>query len=176
MNTSKQTRRRPARPCSLTSDLFTTIPADSVGPRLPVPVFGVRLVRERDHLTERVTTPADAARVASEILDGRDREAFLVLALSTAGRLIGAHIAHVGTLDASVASPREVFKFALLANARQIVIAHNHPSGNVEPSRADVAVSKQMKAAGEALAVPVVDSLIVGYDGEHVSLAERGLL
>ena len=176
MNTNKQARRRPARPCSFTSDLFTSIPAAPVPPRLPVPVFGVRLVRERDHLTERVTTPADAARVASELLDGRDREAFLVLALSTAGRLIGAHVAHVGTLDASVASPRDVFKFALLVNARQIVLAHNHPSGNVEPSRADVAVTKQMKAAGEALAVPVVDSLIIGFDGEHVSLAERGLL
>jgi DNA repair protein RadC len=176
MNTSRQTRRRSARPCPLTPDLFTSVSPVSKQIRLPVPVFGVRLVRERDHLTERVTTPADAARVASELLDGHDREAFLVLALSTAGRLIGAHVAHVGTLDASVASPREVFKFALLVNARQVVLAHNHPSGNVEPSRADVAVSKQMKEAGEVLAVPVVDSLILGFDGEHVSLAERGLI
>ncbi len=87
------------------------------GPQLPVPVFTVKLVRERDHMTEQVHTPADAARIACELLDGYDREAFLVLALSSSARIIGAHVAHVGTLDASIVSPREVFRFALLTNA-----------------------------------------------------------
>ena len=105
-----------------------------------------------------------------------DREAFYVIALSAAHRVIGVHCAHVGTVDASVASPREVFKFAILCNARSVVCLHNHPSGNLEPSRADVAVSRQLKAAGEALGIPVVDSLVVGFDGAHTSLAERGLL
>ena len=157
-----------------TLDLFAG-PVPQAPPRLPVPVFGVRLVRERDHLTDLVRTPADAARVACELLDGYDREVFLVLALSTAGRLIGAHCAHTGTLDASVASPREVFKFALLVNARSVILAHNHPSGNLEPSSADVQVTRQLKVAGEALAIPVVDSLVVGFDGRYTSLAERGL-
>ena len=143
---------------------------------LAVPCFSLRLVRERDHRTDRVRTPSDVARVASELLEDRDREVFLVLCLSTASRLIGAFEAHVGTLDASVASPREVYKSALMCNARSVVVAHNHPSGNTEPSRADVAVSKQMKAAGEVVGIPLVDSLVVGFDGQYTSLVERGLL
>ena len=143
---------------------------------LPIPVFRLKLVRERDHLTRQVHSPADAARVCSELLDGLDREVFLVLALSTANRIIGAHVAHVGTVDASVASPREVFKFALLVNARSVICAHNHPSGNLEPSKADVQVSKQLQLAGEALSIRLLDSLIVGFDGKHTSLAERGLI
>ena len=121
-------------------------------------------------------TPADVARLATELVDGLDREAFFVIALSTDSRVIGVHLAHLGTVDASVASPREVFKFALLVNARSVVCLHNHPSGNLEPSRADVAVSKQLKAAGEAVGVTLVDSLVVGYDGRYTSLVERGLL
>ena len=143
---------------------------------LPVPVFRVHLVRERDHLTRQVTTPADAARLCAELLDGYDREIFLVVALSTANRVIGAHVAHVGTVDASIASPREVFKFGLLVNARSVIVAHNHPSGNLEPSRADVSVSKQLAAAGEAIGIRLLDSLVVGFDGRYTSLTERGLL
>ena len=110
------------------------------------------------------------------MLAGYDREVFLAVALSTASRVIGAHVCHIGTIDASVASPREVFRFALLVNARSVFVAHNHPSGNLEPSRADVDVSKQIKAAGEALDIPLADSLVCGFDGRYTSLVERGLL
>jgi DNA repair protein RadC len=144
--------------------------------RLPVPVFSLRLVRERDHETDLVHTPADAARVCCELLAGFDREVFLALALSTASRVIGAHLCHTGTVDASVASPREVFKFCLLVNARSVIVAHNHPSGNLEPSRADVAVSIRLKKAGENLDIPLVDSLVVGFSGRYTSLVERGLI
>ncbi|MEP0548279.1 MAG: JAB domain-containing protein [Rhodothermales bacterium] len=123
-----------------------------------------------------VQSPADAARLCSEMLDGLDREVFLVVALSTSNRVIGAHAAHQGTVDASIASPREAMKFCLLCNARSFLIAHNHPSGNLEPSKADVAVSKQMKAAGDVVGVRLLDSLVCGFDGRYTSLAERGLI
>ena len=159
-----------------TPDLFSTVHNTPAPPRLPVPVFGVRLVRERDHNTATVRTPADAARLCSELLEGYDREVFLAVALSTASRVIGAHVCHVGTVDASVASPREVYRFCLLCNARSVLVAHNHPSGNVEPSRADVEVSKQLKAAGEAIGVRLVDSVVCGFDEAYTSLIARGLL
>ena len=159
-----------------TLDLFSTVHNAPTPPRLQVPVFSVRLVRERSHVTDQVRTPADAARVCCEMLEGYDREVFLAVALSTASRVIGCHVCHIGTVDASVASPREVFRFALLCNARSVLVAHNHPSGNVEPSRADVEVSKQLKAAGEAVGVPLVDSVVCGFDGRYTSLVERGLL
>lgn len=174
-NTNPCSRRRTRRDTH-TLDLFSTANKTPAPPRLAVPVFGVRLVRERDHNTSQIRTPADAARLCAELLDGYDREVFLAVALSTASRVIGAHVCHVGTVDASVASPREVFRFCLLCNARSVLVAHNHPSGNLEPSRADVSVSKQLKAAGEALGLSLVDSLVVGFDGRYTSLAERGLL
>lgn len=166
----------PRIPASRLPSLFTSEAAPEPAPKLPVPVFSVRLVRERDHLTDAITTPADAARVASELLDGFDREVFLVLALSTANRIIGAHAAHIGTLDASIASAREVFRFALLVNARSIVVAHNHPSGNLEPSQADIRVSRDLREAGKVMSVELLDSLVIGFDGRYTSLAERGLL
>ena len=159
-----------------TLNLFTAANDDPAPPVFEVPVFGVRLIRERSHETAQVRTPADAARLCCELLDGYDREVFLAIALSTANRVIGAHVCHVGTVDASVASPREVFRFCLLVNARSVLVGHNHPSGNVEPSRADVEVSKQLKAAGDHVGVPLQDSLVVGFDGRYTSLAERGLL
>ena len=170
-----------------TLDLFTAAPTTPATrtltvnktpepPRLKVPVFGVRLVRERSHETAQVRTPADAARVCCELLDGYDREVFLAVALSTSNRVIGAHTCHVGTIDASIASPREVYRFALLVNARSILVAHNHPSGNLEPSRADIQVSKQLREAGRSLDIPLNDSLVIGYDAQYTSLAERGLL
>lgn len=57
-----------------------------------------------------------------------------------------------------------------------MLVAHNHPSGNIEPSSADVQVSKQLKTAGDALGIVLLDSLIVGFDGQYTSLAERGLV
>lgn len=96
---------------------------------LPVPVFRIQLVRERDHLTRMIHQPSDVARLCAEMFDGADREIFIAVALSASNRVIGSHVCHVGTLDASVASPREVYKFCLLVNARSVVVAHNHPSG-----------------------------------------------
>lgn len=165
-----------------TLDLFAAARADannaagSALPELPVPVFSVRLVRERDHRTTQITGPGTAARVASELLNGYDREVFLAIALSTSGRVIGAHVAHMGTIDSCVASAREVFRFALLVNARSVVVAHNHPSGNLEPSRADVQVTKQLAEAGKAIGIPLSDSLVIGFDRQFTSLAQRGLM
>ncbi len=186
MNTTHTARSRTRHPYRdrHTPDLFASTPTGRAEPaappalqeRLRVPVFSVRLVRERDHLTEQITSPADAARLCCELLDGLDREVFLVVALSTASRVIGAHVCHVGSLDASIACGREVFRFAVLTCAKSTIVAHNHPSGNLEPSRADVEVTQQLKAAGEALGIGLLDHVIVGFEGAYTSLAERGLL
>lgn len=143
---------------------------------LAVPVFDVKLVRRRDHLTRQIQSPADAARLCSELLEGLDREVVLYIALSTSNRVIGAHKAHQGTLDASVCAPRDALKFCLLCNARSFLMAHNHPSGSLEPSSVDVQISKQMKAAADVVGLRLLDSLVIGFDGAYTSLAERGLL
>lgn len=140
------------------------------------PVFRVQLVKERKLDLPTVTSPEDVAPVASKYLEGVDREHLIVILLSACGQIIGINTAHIGSLKRSVVSPREVFKPAILANADRIIVAHNHPSGSLEPSRADIQMTKNLKAAGELLDIPLIDSLVLGFDGKYASLAKRGVL
>ena len=143
-----------------------------------VPLYTTRLVRERTFTfptRDQVRSPADAAAVLAEYFSDRDREEFVVAFLDTASTLTGLHVASVGGLAASIVEPRQVFKAAVLANAAAVLLAHNHPSGNPEPSREDVAVTRQLVEAGKVMGIPVHDHLILTDHG-HTSLAERGLL
>ena len=149
-----------------------------------VPLYTTRLVRERTFTfptRDQVRSPADAAAVLAEYFSDRDREEFVVAFLDTANTLTGLHVASVGGLAASIVEPRQVFKAAVLANAAAVLLAHNHPSGNPEPSREDVAVTRQLVEAGKVMGIPVHDHLIItdhGRDGSpsYTSLAERGLM
>ncbi|HEX9951374.1 MAG TPA: JAB domain-containing protein [Rubricoccaceae bacterium] len=143
-----------------------------------IPLFTTRLVRERtfDFQTrDQLRSPADAAAVLSEYFEGRDREEFVVAFLDTANTITALHVASVGGLAAAIVEPRQVFKAAVLANAAALVVAHNHPSGNPEPSREDVAVTKQLVEAGKLMGIPVHDHIILAGRG-YTSLAERGLM
>ena len=143
-----------------------------------VPLYTTRLVRERTFTfptRDQVRSPADAAAVLAEYFSDRDREEFVVAFTDTGGTLTGLHVASVGGLAASIVEPRQVFKAAVLANAAALIVAHNHPSGNPEPSREDVAVTRQLVEAGKVMGIPVHDHLIITDHG-HTSLAERGLM
>lgn len=144
-----------------------------------VPLFTTRLVRERvfDFPTrDQLRSPADAAAVLGEYFRDRDREEFVVAFLDTANTMTGLHVASVGGLAVSIVEPRQVYKAAVLANAAAIVCCHNHPSGNPEPSREDVTVTKQLVEAGRIMGIPVHDHLIITEGGRYTSLAERGLM
>ena len=128
-----------------------------------VPLYTTRLVRERTFAfptRDQVRSPADAAAVLAEYFADRDREEFVVAFLDTANTLTGLHVASVGGLAASIVEPRQVFKAAVLANAAAVLLAHNHPSGNPEPSREDVAVTRQLVEAGKVMGIPVHDHII----------------
>lgn len=143
-----------------------------------LPIFTTKLVRERDFsFTERdqVTTPQEVAVILQDYFIDRDREEFVVCLLDTANRLIGLSVASVGGLAASIVEPRQVFKVAVLANAAAVIVAHNHPSGNPEPSREDCRITQQLVEAGQLMGIPIHDHLIITSDG-YTSLAERGLL
>lgn len=143
-----------------------------------LPLYTTRLVRERDFTfpaRDQLCAPQDVAAVLSEYFNDRDREEFLVCLLDTANTLIGLSCVSVGGLAASIVEPRQVFKIAILSNAAAIVLAHNHPSGNPEPSREDIRITRQLVEAGKLMGVPVHDHLILTDHG-YTSLAERGLL
>jgi DNA repair protein RadC len=122
-----------------------------------------------------VTSPEVAAELVVPFLSHADREVCIAAFVDTKHRLLDVAIVSVGSLDHTFMAPREVFRDALLANAAAVVLAHNHPSGDPEPSRDDELLARRLARAGEVVGVDVLDSLVVGGDG-WVSLARRGVL
>ncbi|MCK4260095.1 MAG: JAB domain-containing protein [Halanaerobiales bacterium] len=102
-----------------------------------------------------------------------DRECVWVLHLNSRKKLIEKELVSMGTAEESLMRPREVFRKAIINGAVSIIIVHNHPSGNVTPSDADIFVSEDIKKAGEMLGVPVDDFIIIG--NEYTSFADQGI-
>ncbi|MEM7249193.1 MAG: JAB domain-containing protein [Acidobacteriota bacterium] len=115
---------------------------------------------------------SDVATAFSKELATLDREHFVCLHLDIKNRLRSQELIAVGHLSAALVHPREVFKGALLANAASIVLVHNHPSGDPEPSRDDHRLTDRLVAAGDLLGIPVLDHVILAEDG-HASLLEE---
>ena len=122
-----------------------------------------------------ITSPQDAAHLWLPHLRYREQEEFRVLLLNTKHHLIAERTVSVGSLDLSLAHPREVFREAVRQNAAGVILGHNHPSGDPTPSPEDVQLTQQLGQAGDLLGIDVVDHLILG-DGQWVSLREKGLL
>lgn len=108
-------------------------------------------------------------------LSGIEREVFACLYLDTRHRLIGFETLFLGTVDRANVHPREVIKQALAHNAAAVVLAHNHPSGNPEPSPSDLRLTEELRLLLQQIDVRVLDHIVVGH-GSTVSLMERGLL
>lgn len=122
-----------------------------------------------------VTSPEVAAELVLPALAGADRERCVALLLDTKHRLLRRATVSVGSVDHTFIAPRELFRDALLANATAVVVAHNHPSGDPDPSRDDELVTRRLVAAGEMVGVEVLDHLVVAAPG-WVSLARRGVI
>ena len=120
-----------------------------------------------------VTEPEIAADVLMPHFDGLDREACIALYLDTKHRVQEVELVSLGSIDKTFMSPREIFRGALLLNTPALVIAHNHPSGDPEPSEDDVRVTRRIVRAGEIIGVDVLDHLVIGGQS-WVSLARRG--
>ena len=143
---------------------------------LMLPVFRVQLVRETGIERVELEGPDDVAQIISHYLEHEDREHFVTMMLDVKNRVIGIHTVSIGTLNASLVSAREVFKAAILCNAASIILAHNHPSGDLTPSPEDLQVTDVLKKAGSLLDIEVLDHVIVGEQGSHVSLKRLGKL
>lgn len=138
------------------------------------PVFRVQLIREVGMERPQVDSPCDAAQILCRYLENEDREHFVTLMMDVKNRIIGIHTVSIGTLNCAVISAREVFKAAILANAASIILAHNHPSGDVTPSPEDIQVTVNLTKAGKLLDIEVLDHVIVGEDGAFTSLKRMG--
>lgn len=134
----------------------------------------VELVRERTVTypgNGLIGSPDALDAVARAFIGASDREVFVAVYLSSKHRVTALEAVHRGTLNATLVSPREVFKGALLANAAAVGLAHNHPSSDPTPSPEDLALTKQLLLAGEVLGIRVLDHVVLGDPG-YISLRE----
>lgn len=117
---------------------------------------------------------ADIHNLVKEELVNSDREMMLSVMLTCGNNLIGVETVCIGSIDRVTISPREIFKSAILANAYAIVLCHNHPSGDLIPSKEDMDITKSLKEAGELLGIKFLDHIIISDKG-YKSLKDDGL-
>ncbi|HET8645282.1 MAG TPA: DNA repair protein RadC, partial [Vicinamibacteria bacterium] len=137
--------------------------------------LGARLSRERHETAAAFHTPEDGARYLLPRYSTRPVETFGLLALDVRHRLKHEAVISVGCLTSSLVHPREVFSEAVSSRAAALLLFHNHPSGDPEPSAEDVALTRRLASAGALMGIEVIDHLVLGA-GRFVSLKQRGVL
>ncbi len=120
-----------------------------------------------------VRSPVDIHPLLREEFRGLDRERFLALYLDTRHRIVAAETVSIGSLNASLVHPREVFKPAVAMSAAAVIVAHNHPSGDPSPSGDDLDLTARLDRCGDLLGIAILDHLVVG-DEEIISIREYG--
>lgn len=134
-----------------------------------VPIVSLRLVRDNKiAYEERVTDSSIANEIIRPFFKDLDREAFYILGLSSSKEPVCINLVSLGTINSTIVSPREVFKPAILSNSDTIIVAHNHPSGNPNPSSADIIITKKLIECGRYLGIDVVDHLIIYGSAAHM--------
>ena len=142
------------------------------------PQVRVGLVREPSPSLNlpKQTGPYTAAQALRKVIPAdATTERFVCIALDTQNVPVGACTVTVGLLNSSLIHPREVFQFAILCNAASVILGHNHPSGDPDPSPEDLEVTWQLVEAGRLLGIPVRDHVIIAGD-RYMSLLERGMI
>jgi len=142
-----------------------------------VDIVSIKQVKEASFLYEdrKISGPESAERLFRRFIGELDREKFIVAALNTKNEVNSIEIVSIGSLNASIVSPREVFKSAILSNAASIIVCHNHPSGHIEPSKEDLSITVRLVEAGLLLGIPVIDHIIIGDDTTY-SFKDKGQL
>lgn len=123
-----------------------------------------------------VAAPEDVVRLCEPQLRGADREHFWCLVLNTKNQLLKTVEVSIGSLNASIVHPRELFKEAVRLSAASVVVVHNHPSGDPTPSGADVALTRRLVKAGDVLGIELLDHVVIAEGGGHASLRDMGLM
>lgn len=122
-----------------------------------------------------IRTPDDVAGLLMPRFRYEAKEFFLAVLLSTKNHVLKTPVISIGSLNASIVHPRELFREAINASAASVILAHNHPSGDPTPSPEDVELTRKLVDAGLLLDIPVLDHVVLG-DGKYVSFKEKGIL
>ncbi len=133
-----------------------------------------RAMRIDEELYPIITAPRDVAHEVANIRKNK-KENFVVLYLNARNQVIEKETISIGTLNANIVHPREVFKPAVAISAASIVLAHNHPSGDPSPSQDDIGLTKRIVKAGELMGIEVLDHVIV-TEKDYLSLKDKGII
>lgn len=141
-------------------------------------MISLKIVKEGSILYDvrRLSTPSEAAGLGKRFLEDLDREQVIVCCLDNKNQSVSINVVSVGTLNSSLVHPREVFKTAILSNAASIILFHNHPSGDPEPSQEDINITTRIKDAGGILGIELLDHIIIGSNDTFLSLKEKGIM
>ena len=145
---------------------------------MTINIYKIKMVKEDTvEYSNTIKSPDDVAKLAHDVLEMHEmaEENFIILCLNTKNKIAGVHTVSIGSLSSSIVHPREVFKAAILNNAASIILMHNHPSGDPEPSREDIEITHRLVNAGNILGINVLDHIIIG-DGRYISLKEQGMM
>lgn len=145
--------------------------------RKRIDIVSLKLCRDRSIYYEprKVISSKDCYLLLKAFLEDKAREEFIVLALNTKCEPTAIEICSKGTAENSLVHPKEVFKMAILSNANQIIVAHNHPSGAIKPSNQDILVTTNLIESSKVLNIPLLDHIIIGED-KYFSFADEGLI
>lgn len=136
----------------------------------------IRMVKEPPLISDKpITSPEGAVELLSEVLCDLDREVIAIVNLRTDGCPINMNVMSMGTLNYTVATPREALKTSILSNASNIILFHNHPSGNLKPSKEDIQMTDQMIKAYELMGIGVLDHIIIAPDRSFFSMREQSV-
>jgi DNA repair protein RadC len=143
-----------------------------------IPIYRLKLVKDGTARlpSNTIETPETAAALVSKLIGSADREYFAAVFLNVGGVPVGVHVIGIGGLAGAQIHAREVFKAAIIANAHTMILAHNHPSGNVTPSDDDLRTTARLVEASKLLGIPIVDHIIVSTGNRFASMLQRGLL
>ena len=137
--------------------------------------LGKRVFQSRPAELTIVDDPAIAAAALSQDLMWQPQERFAILMLDVKHRLLGTQVITIGTATETLAHPRDIFRAVLKHGATRVIVAHNHPSGNVEPSNEDINLTRQLLSGADFLGIPLLDHLILG-NGNFLSLRQTTAL
>ncbi len=136
--------------------------------------LGRRLMAEAPEERFQIRSPSDAAHILLPLIGHKEQENFAVLYLDTRNRVRAKEILYRGSLNTSLVRTGEVFRGAVRRNSASIIVGHNHPSGDPNPSPEDVGLTRRLVDAGKILEIDVLDHLVIGQN-RWISLRERGM-
>lgn len=181
----KQTAKEAIKKFGGLKGVLDTLPEDlqqikGIGPRN---IFGLKLFQAVSEQYQKSGILRKNKLDSSEIvvnylrekLGRKKKEYFVLLSLDSVNNLVKISDISIGTLNTNLVHPREVFQEAILAHAAKVIIAHNHPSGNLNPSTEDLVITKSLVKTGKVVGIKILDHLIITSDG-YLSFKEKGLL